>query len=401
MNRKSPKPSTLLQRRQTSQATQPQPLTPAKPMKLAEASAMTKPLRPTSAERPENRAVGARSKRTGGNRPPKAKAERGRKLRLVNNQRRRTFLTWTRVLRYGLRNFTRNAWLTVAATVVMVITLLIIMVAGVATSILDETITSQKDKMDISLYFKSDTPDKTLNEMASKLRQQPNVTNVSVSTSQQEYDKFRKSSSQINDAISFAMDNGGEVNLSSVLHVKLADFNKKDELTKYVKSTEPFKTWQDTSRNNDDDITIRQNTVDKLSSIMDYAGKAGIVAGAIFVVISILIIFNTIRMTIFSRRDEIAMMKAIGADSYFIRGPFLIEAELYGVIAAVVAMVLGYLALRGVLPSLGGYIEVAKTQALVNHWWWAILLGLMLIGFIIGDLSARLALHRYLKKSDY
>lgn len=324
-----------------------------------------------------------------------------KKQRLANGQRRRTLLTFSRVVRYGLRNFTRNAWLTVAATVVMVITLLIIFVAGVATSVLDETITSQKQKMDISLYFKPETPKSDLESMAQNLRKQSDVTSVTISTSQQEYEKFIKSSKQVNDAVSFAMDNGGEVKLSSVIHVKLKDFNQRDELNKFANQDKTFKKWQDKSRNNDDDITIRQNTVDKLSNIMNYAGKVGAVAGVIFAIISILIIFNTIRMTIFSRRDEISMMKAIGADQYFIRGPFLVEAELYGLIAAVATMVLGYLILTSVLPSLGSYIEVTKTQALVHTWWWAILLGLMALGFFIGNISARLALHRYLKSTDY
>ena len=133
---------------------------------------------------------------------------------------------------------------------------------------------------------------------------------------------------------------------------------------------------------------------------MNYASRAGIVAAVIFIVISVLIIFNTIRMTIFSRRDEISMERSIGADNYFIRGPFLVEAELYGIIAAIIAMILGYLVLTKLLPSLGSYIEVTRTQAIVSQWWWAILLGMMFIGFLIGDLSARMALRKYLKNTN-
>ena len=94
------------------------------------------------------------------------------------------------------------------------------------------------------------------------------------------------------------------------------------------------------------------------------------------------------------------MMKSIGADSYFIRGPFLIEAELYGVIAAIIAMVVGYLLSTKLLPGLGGYIEVKQTKSFILHWWWLILLGMVTTGFVIGDLSARLALRKYLKKAS-
>ena len=161
-----------------------------------------------------------------------------------------------------------------------------------------------------------------------------------------------------------------------------------------------FKQWVDSSVANSQDVEARQQTINKLSSLMDVASRVGIVAGSFFVVISVLIIFNTIRMTIFSRRDEISMMKSIGADSYFIRGPFLIEAELYGVIAAIIAMIVGYLLSTKLLPSLGGYIEVKQTKSFILHWWWLILLGMITTGFVIGDLSARLALRKYLKKAS-
>lgn len=321
-----------------------------------------------------------------------------KKERLVNTQRRRTFLTWTRVIRYGLRNFTRNAWLTIAATVVMVITLLIIFVTGVASSVLGETITSQKDKIDLSFYLKYNISEDELRNLAGKIRQQPNVTSVSTSTSSDEY---KKASQDNVDAWSLVVEQGIKPTLPAVIHVKLADMSKRSEIEKYVANDDQFKEWTDTSVTNSQDVETRQQTIDKLSNIMNYASRVGIVAGAVFVVISVLIIFNTIRMTIFSRRDEISMMKSIGADSYFIRGPFLVEAKLYGIIAALIAMVVGYVAQAKILPSLGGYIEVTQTQALLRHWWPAILLGMLAIGYLIGDLSARLALHKYLKSTDY
>lgn len=321
-----------------------------------------------------------------------------KKGRLVNNQRRRTFLTWTRVVRYGLRNFTRNAWLTVAATVVMTITLLIILVTAVASSVLGETITSQKDKMELSFYIRYDADEDVLRNLTGKLRIQPNVQSVDISTSEEEYKKASKDNAE---AWSEVVSQGITPTLASVIHVKLDDMEQRDVIENFVDKDPQFQEWIDASVTELQDVEARQETIDKLSSIMSYASRAGVVAAAIFIVISVLIIFNTIRMTIFSRRDEISMERSIGADNYFIRGPFLVEAELYGIIAAVLAMAIGYLAVSKILPSLGSYIEVAKTQAIFNQWWWAILLGMLVLGFLIGNLSARMALHKYLKKTNY
>ena len=320
-----------------------------------------------------------------------------KKERLVDTQSHHTILTLSRVARYGLRNFTRNAWLTIAATAVMVITLLIIFVTVVASSVLGEAITSQKQKIDLSLYIKANASEDVLRTLAGKLRIQPNVTEVSISTSENEYKKASKDNVG---GWSVVVDEGIKPAIPAVIHVKLADMSKRKAIEKFISGDPQFKQWVDSSVANSQDVEARQQTINKLSSLMDVASRVGIVAGSFFVVISVLIIFNTIRMTIFSRRDEISMMKSIGADSYFIRGPFLIEAELYGVIAAIIAMVVGYLLSTKLLPSLGGYIEVKQTKSFILHWWWLILLGMITTGFVIGDLSARLALRKYLKKAS-
>ncbi len=336
----------------------------------------------------------------------KAKADKAKKVAKVKKQRleasnrRRRTLTRTRTVRYGLRNFSRNMWLTVAATVVMTITLLIIFATVVASSLLNETIKDQRQKMDISIYFKAETSDDTLRNLAGKLRVISNVTSVDVSNSQQEYEKAvdaNKHDQAYMEALTLAASSGDGMQLPAVIHVKLDDTQNRAAVDDLVANDALFQEWIDQARATSDDAQIRQNTLNRLADIMNVAQRIGFGAAALFVVISILIIFNTIRMAIFSRREEINMMKAIGADQHFIRGPFLVEAELYGVIAALVASALGYLALTQFLPSLGRYIEVGQTQDFMVQWFWLVLLAMIAIGLVIGSISARLAVRRYLK----
>ena len=289
-----------------------------------------------------------------------------KKERLVDTQSHHTILTLSRVARYGLRNFTRNAWLTIAATAVMVITLLIIFVTVVASSVLGEAIASQKQKIDLSLYIKANASEDVLRTLAGKLRIQPNVTEVDISTSENEYKKASKDNVE---GWSLVVDEGIKPAIPAVIHVKLADMSKRKAIEKFISGDPQFKQWVDSSVANSQDVEARQQTINKLSSLMDIASRVGIVAGSFFVVISVLIIFNTIRMTIFSRRDEISM-------------------------------IVGYLLSTKLLPGLGGYIEVKQTKSFILHWWWLILLGMITTGFVIGDLSARLALRKYLKKAS-
>jgi cell division transport system permease protein len=128
------------------------------------------------------------------------------------------------------------------------------------------------------------------------------------------------------------------------------------------------------------------------------AQRIGIVASIIFVAISALIIFNTIRMAIFSRKEEIQMMKLIGADKSFIRGPFVVEAIVYGFIAALLATILGYVLLIAVRDRfVGSGVEVQPTLELATTYGVLVLLGMIALGAIIGTVSSLLATRRYLK----
>jgi len=111
-----------------------------------------------------------------------------------------------------------------------------------------------------------------------------------------------------------------------------------------------------------------------------------------------LIIFNTIRMAIFNRKEEIQMMKLIGADKSFIRGPFVVEAIVYGFIAAIIATGLGVALLYGSAETLKSYqISVQPTIDIVTFYIGFVLLGMILTGAIIGVISSLLATRRYLK----
>lgn len=323
------------------------------------------------------------------------------KARLDASSKHHRMLTRRRIVNYGLRNVVRNAWLTIAATIVMTITLLMIFITLVASLVLNETIADQRAKMDMSIYLKSNTSDDTLSNLVGKLQVLPNVAQAHYSNSAAQYNKIRDQYSNNSDymnALSVASQNNVSMNPDAVITVKFRDPNDTSSVRKLMASDSQFQTWLDKSQNSADSTKIQQTTVNRLSSVLSGVQRAGLVAVLIFVIISILIVFNTIRMAIFSRRDEIDMMKAIGADRSFIRGPFLVEAEFYGVISAIIALVIGYFAIGKILPALGSYFSASETQTVMGHWAWLVIIGLVVIGILIGGLSSRLAVRRYLKE---
>ena len=317
------------------------------------------------------------------------------KTRLPRPKQSRRLLTYSRVVGYGLRNFTRNAWLTVAATAVMTVTLLIVFATVVMSQMLNSTVTKLRDNMDVSIYFDPKIDDDVLSNLAGRMRWVENVREVTVSTSQTEYDKFieeNKGDSNLMKTISEI-----DINFPAVMHVKVNDLSNLKPIRDMVENDSQFEKWI-YARRAPTYAGDQQTTINRIASWANLAQKGGFIAGMVFLVISILVIFNTIRMAIFSRREEIEMMRSVGADRYFIRGPFLIEAEMYGILAAIIATALGYAGFMWVAPGLSNYgIIIDSAQELIVSWWWLVLLAMIAIGVIVGYLSARLSARRYLK----
>lgn len=312
-------------------------------------------------------------------------------------RKRRQWLTFVRMCRYGVNNFSRNAWLTIAATAVMTITLLIVFMTLSARNILIDTVDQIRDKVDMSIYVKNDIDDKSVDVIAKDLRKLESVTKVEYISPQEARAGFAKQNSADNgtlDALNEAVNK-----FPGTFRIGLVDINDTSELNSYVKSNATVKKNIDPNRA-PSFAGERRTAIQNIARWVGFAEKVGLAASVVFVAISSLIVFNTIRMAIFNRKEEIQMMKLIGADSSFIRGPFIVEAVVYGFIAAIVATVLGFTALYASKDKLMSYdIAIQPTIDGLTLYVGFVLIGMIVLGAIIGVVSSLLATHKYLKIS--
>ncbi|MDO4987016.1 MAG: permease-like cell division protein FtsX [Candidatus Saccharibacteria bacterium] len=307
-----------------------------------------------------------------------------------------------RILKYGTISFGRNIWLSIAAILVMTVTLVVLFITVVAMSALNTTAESMREKIDITVYFKPKTPEATLEEMAEIMRQDENVRSVEISTSEQEMEKvFSENSSDEAIAATLDDDNMRQFILSSIqslMRIKVYNTEDVTSVKAIINNNETFQKNLDTEKETSYDANRAE--VDTINSWAKIARYGGIAASGVFLIISILVIFNTIRMAIFSRREEIYMMKLVGADNNFVRGPFLIEAQLCGLISGTIAAGIGYFVTYKAAPSLSAYgIDLSQVQSILNSPKLVIVfLAFIGLGLLIGTISAALAIKKYLKK---
>lgn len=315
---------------------------------------------------------------------------------------RRKWITILRIFRYGLSNFSRNAWLTTAATAVMVITLTIILATFTVRLIFEDTLAKFRNSIDVSIYLcDKQAPNCTMDvsqeqreELTKDLKRLPFVTSVDYVSKDEARQRFIEEHKDDVGKLNAFNALEGKNPLPASLRVYVNDINKFSDISTLVQQ-DKYKEWQAKPASISGP---RKNAIETLAKAAQFSEIAGLTVSALFLTISMMIIFNTIRMAIFNRKDEIEIMKLIGAEKSFIRGPFIVEASLYGVFAAVVSVALVYLVLLTAGPALAGYgIEIRSALQFFTTWPAAIFMAQVGVGIAIGVLSSIMAMRRYLR----
>lgn len=312
----------------------------------------------------------------------------------MSNFKRRSIVL-ERIFKTGCINFVRNSWLSAAAIAVMVITLTIVLFSLVASVTFNNTIAQIKDKIDVSVYLKDNITVKQKDNLLDQVKALSTVKAVSYISKDDALNKYRdqnKGNVQLLVAIS-QTDNP----LPASLDIKPKDPNNLGELKAFLDKPE-IQALQSNPTSYSGD---RKEAIDKIGHATSFFQKAGLVGVIVFTVISMLIIFNTIRMAIFNRRDELNIMRLLGASTWYIRGPFIVETMLYGLIAAVISVLLCNAAFSlsstTFEASTLGLLDISYANKFFINNYWLILTGQILLGILIGAASSFFATRRYLK----
>lgn len=314
-------------------------------------------------------------------------------------RRRRNIITFVRMCRYGVNNFSRNAWLTVAATAVMTVTLLVVFVTVAAHNVLIDTLNNIKNQVSMSIYVNSNISASdvtTIKKDLSHLSSVTSVTYISPDQARQNFAESKSTNVNILQALNDAGEGGSNI-FPGAFRVNVTNINNTAQLQHFVTTNPTIKADLSPSIPPSFDGDKRV-AISNIGRAITFGENIGLGASILFIAISSLIVFNTIRMAIFNRKEEIQMMKLIGADRSFIRGPFVVEAIVYGFIAAIVATGLGTAVLLSTHTKLEQYgVSMGHTIHLFEYYIAFVLLGMILLGALIGTVSSLLATRRYLK----
>lgn len=311
----------------------------------------------------------------------------------MSERSRHKLIIISRMLNTGLHNVVRNFWLTTAATAVMMVTLSILLFSFVSNMTLSETIDDRTDDFFVGLYFNPDPDPVLLEELKGQIEAKDYVVSVTFVSEDEAKQKFEAQSED--DFISQGLDLFDDNILPSSFDVRLNDLTFVDEIVNIAEAEKYSTIYYGT---NDSDVS--RNSIEQFLSIQSSVNRATLVGVLLFGAISVLIVFNTIRMAVFSRSREIEIMKLIGATPNYIRGPFLVEASLYGFVAAILAYSIVYSIMLSVLPG----VSSLQTESTLNYFtdhWFLVFAGTIFVGVFVGFVSSWLATAKYLKLKDW
>lgn len=310
----------------------------------------------------------------------------------------RRLITLGRIFRTGAVNFLRNATLAAAAIAVMVVTLTTILFSVVTNATFNHTISQIAGKIDISVYLNDNVTTQQQNTLMAELRGLSEVKSVGYISKNEALAQY-KAENASNKSLLQAIDETGGNPLPASIEIEPvnpADINQVKTVLNKPSTVALENPTAGTSYSGE-----RKEAIDKIANATDVLRRVGVVLVILFALISMLIIFNTIQMAIFNRRDEITIMRLLGATTWYIRGPFVVESVIYGVCAALISV--GFMDLVFVLSSSAlqatslGLLDIAYADTYFHDHLWLLLTGQLLVGIVIGAVSSVIATRRYLK----
>ncbi len=308
---------------------------------------------------------------------------------------KRKMISFSRVIKTGMLNFIRNAWLAIAAIAVMVITLTIVLFSVIASATFNNTIQNITDKIDISVYLEDDLDEGQRDDLIARIQQIDNVASVEYISKERALERYKE---QNRDNIELLQAISQTNNpLPASLQIKPENPENFDSIKAFLERPE-IKELQseETSYSGD-----RKEAIDKITTATQFLQRAGIVGILVFAVISMLIIFNTIRMAIFNRREELNIMRLLGASTWYIRGPFVVETIFYGIISAIVSVALCNILFTIQTSAFDantlGLLDIRYASDYFAEHFWKILAIVLALGILIGAVSSIIATRRYLK----
>ncbi len=295
-----------------------------------------------------------------------------------------------RTVTRGFINFWRNGWVSLATVLVMVLTLFVVGALFFSNVMLTSALDQIQNKVDVSVYFKTSAGEEEILAIKSSLEKLGEVKSVEYISREEALRQF-EARHKDNALIGQSLEELGENPLGASLNIKAKDPAQFESITRFLEAG--------AFENAVDKINYRQNQVviERLGSLLSASRALGAGITIVLAGIAILVAFNTVRLAIYTSRDEISIMRLVGADNSFIRGPFLVEGVIHGVLASLAALIILWPLAAWLGPKAEKFFGGPNLYDYYFSNFVFLFFMLLAVGVALGVISALIATRRYLR----
>ncbi len=299
-----------------------------------------------------------------------------------------------RIVRSGFIGFWRNAYVSLAAIFVMTIALSVICGLMLVNQLLQVSLTQIREKVDINVYVVTTATEESVFALKGSLEALPDVEQVTYTSREEALAAFRERHKSDELTIQ-ALEELGENPLGASLAIRARETSQYENIAAFLEEQRALENPESPLI---DRVNFNQNksAIDKLTGIINAAERSGFITMIILIASSVLISFNTIRLAIYTTREEISIMRLVGASNMFIRGPFILQGIMYGLVAGVLALLIIYPAALYLGPATESFFGLNIFNYFVSNFGrlFAIVIG---SGMALGIISSFLAIARHLR----
>jgi len=299
------------------------------------------------------------------------------------------FLTIQRIIKAGWNNFWRNRWLSLATISVMFLAIFSASVLVLLNVIGQNILITLQNKVDVSVYIKQEVGEQEINKMRSDLMFLGEVKNVVYVSSEEALVKFKERHKENPTLMESVAELGNP--LLPALNIEANNASQYDAIISFLENGK--------YKESIEKINYKQSKplIEKLSNFSDKVKRGGLLISIILAVVAGLVAFNTIRLAMYNFKNEVEVMRLVGASDWYIRGPFLVEGILYGAFAALSALII----LTPLLYFFSPKISILAPDSNIFKWYtdnfFLFFLLQLILGIVLGGASSIVAIRKYLR----
>ncbi len=303
------------------------------------------------------------------------------------------FTAIRRITRAGFVGFWRNAYVSLASIFVLMVVLFVIGATMFIDQLLTTSLSTLQSKVDINVYFVPSAAEEDILAMRDAITALPDVATVTYTTREEALAKFRERYSN-NEITMQALNELDDNPLGANLAIQARELSQYETISLFLEEQQ-LRTAQDPII---ETVNYARNkeAIDTLNSIINTVERSSSIVTLVLIFAAILITFNTIRLAIYTAREEISIMRLVGASNMFIRGPFLLQGVMYGLVAGVLSLLIWYPIMIWLGPRTEAFFEFNLFAYFVNNFS-HIFLVVVGTGIVLGFISSILAIARYLR----